>query len=74
MNGMVYATGFTNSSDLPVTSNALQKTLNRPDVHDKLLSMGAEPTPSNPTDFAALVKRQLEVWGQKVKDAGIQPE
>ena len=55
-------------------SNALQKTLNRPDVRDKLLNMGAEPTPSNTADFAALVKRQLEIWGQKVKDAGITPE
>ncbi len=35
---------------------------------------GAEPTPSDPTTFAALVKRQLEVWGRKVADAGIKPE
>ena len=55
-------------------SNALQQILNRPDVRERLLNMGAEPTPSNPTEFAALVKRQLDIWGQKVKDAGIQPE
>ena len=55
-------------------SNALQKVLSRPEVRERLLNMGAEATPSNPTEFAAFVKRQLEIWGQKVKDAGIQPE
>ena len=55
-------------------SNALAEMLSRPDMRERLLKMGAEPTPSNPKDFAALVKLQLELWGQKVKDAGIQPE
>ena len=43
-------------------------------LRERLLSAGAEPTPSDPAAFAALVKRQLEVWGRKVRDAGIQPE
>lgn len=55
-------------------STAMQEILNRPDMRERLLKMGAEPTPSNPKDFAALVKLQLELWGQKVKDAGIEPE
>lgn len=48
--------------------------LNRPAMRDRLLSLGAEPTPSDPAAFATLVKRQFEIWGQKVRDAGIQPE
>lgn len=55
-------------------SGATQEILNRPAIRERLLSLGAEPTPSDPAAFATLVKRQLEVWGQKVKDAGIQPE
>ena len=55
-------------------STALRVALARPDVRERLLNSGAEPTPSDPATFTALVKRQLELWGSKVKDAGIQPE
>jgi hypothetical protein len=33
-----------------------------------------EPTPQEAGTFAAFVKEQLEIWGQKVKAAGIEPE
>lgn len=55
-------------------SAALLAALARPEVRERLLNSGAEPTPSDPATFTALVKRQLELWGGKVKDAGIQPE
>lgn len=55
-------------------SGALLRILNRPDMREKMLAANIEPTPSDPAAFSALVKRQLEVWGHKVKDAGIQPE
>ena len=55
-------------------SNALQEVLAKPAVRERILASGAEPTPSDIPTFTALVKRQLEVWGRKVADAGIQPE
>jgi tripartite-type tricarboxylate transporter receptor subunit TctC len=55
-------------------SAALLAALAKPEVRERLLNSGAEPTPSDPEAFKALVKRQLDVWGGKVKDAGIQPE
>lgn len=55
-------------------STTLQQILARPEVRDRILASGAEPTPSDIPTFSALVKRQLEVWGRKVSDAGIQPE
>ena len=55
-------------------STTLQQVLAKPDVRERILAAGAEPTPSNAATFAALVKRQLEVWGGKVAEAGIQPE
>lgn len=55
-------------------SSALLQILARPEVRERILASGAEPTPSDVPTFTALVKRQLEVWGRKVKDAGIQPE
>jgi tripartite-type tricarboxylate transporter receptor subunit TctC len=55
-------------------SSTLQQILAKPDVRERILKAGAEPTPSDIPTFTALVKRQLEVWGRKVADAGIQPE
>lgn len=55
-------------------NGALQTILKRPDVRERLLANYIEPTPSDPATFRAMVVKQLEVWGGKVKDAGIQPE
>ncbi len=55
-------------------SSALLQILARPEVRERILASGAEPTPSDVATFTALVKRQLAVWGRKVADAGIQPE
>ena len=55
-------------------SLTLQQILAKPEVRERILASGAEPTPSDIPTFTALVKHQLEVWGAKVADAGIQPE
>ena len=55
-------------------SLTLQQILGKPEVRERILASGAEPTPSDIATFTALVKHQLEVWGAKVVDAGIQPE
>ena len=52
----------------------LQQVLAKPAVGERMLAMDAEPTPSNTAAFTAPVKRQLEIWGHKVSDAGILPE
>ena len=72
-------TGFFGPAGLPKDiqeklSGALLQILAKPDVRDRINAAGAEPTPSDIPTFTALVKRQLEVWGRKVADAGIQPE
>ena len=72
-------TGLFGPAGLPKTvvdtlSGALQRTLSRPGFREKLLTAGVEPTPSGPEAFGAMVKRQLEVWGHKVRSAGIKPE
>lgn len=55
-------------------SAALQQVLAKPEVRERIIAAGAEPTPSDIPTFTALVKRQLELWGRKVADAGIKPE
>jgi tripartite-type tricarboxylate transporter receptor subunit TctC len=53
---------------------AMLKILNRQDVRERMLANFIEPTPSDPATFRAMVLKQLDVWGEKVKIAGIQPE
>ena len=55
-------------------STALQQALARPQQRERITAAGAEPTPSDTATFTTFVRRQLDVWGRKVADAGIQPE
>jgi tripartite-type tricarboxylate transporter receptor subunit TctC len=55
-------------------SAALQKTLSKPEVRERIQQLGAEPTPSDTAAFTELVRRQLSIWGRNVSLAGIQPE
>ena len=41
---------------------------------EKLYAMGSEPAPGSAAEFNAYLSRQLEVWGQKVKEASIEKE
>ena len=72
-------TGLFGPANMPAEATAklsatLLAILAKPSVRERILASGAEPTPSDIPTFTALVKRQLEVWGRKVADAGIQPE
>ena len=72
-------TGLFGPANMPPEATAklsatLLAILAKPAVRERILASGAEPTPSDIPTFTALVKRQLEVWGRKVADAGIQPE
>jgi tripartite-type tricarboxylate transporter receptor subunit TctC len=55
-------------------STAMQNILSRPDVREKMLTNYIEPTPTDPAAFRAMVVKQFDVWGGKVKAAGIEPE
>jgi tripartite-type tricarboxylate transporter receptor subunit TctC len=55
-------------------STALQRSLSKTEVRERITSLGAEPTPSDTPAFTELVKRQLEIWGRNLALAGIQPE
>lgn len=55
-------------------SDALYKIVSSQEIQDRLTRMGAEPTPAPAAEFAPFVERQLGVWGEKVKEAGIQAQ
>ncbi len=55
-------------------SGALQRSLAKPEVRERINALGADPTPSDTPAFTELVKRQLDIWGRNLALAGIQPE
>jgi tripartite-type tricarboxylate transporter receptor subunit TctC len=48
--------------------------LHRPEVREKLLTMGADPVGSSPEEFAALMQSELVRLGKLVKDADIRAD
>ena len=55
-------------------SAVLLKTLSRHDIREKMLATNIEPLPATPSAFTQFLKHQLNVWKQKVQDAGVEPE
>ncbi len=53
-------------------NEAMVKVLKLAETKERFLSQGAEPAPSTPEQFGALVKAEYEKWGKVVKDAGVQ--
>jgi tripartite-type tricarboxylate transporter receptor subunit TctC len=46
------------------------KTLNDPDMRQKLIARGADPIPSSPAEFTAFVKAEYDKWGPIAKASG----
>lgn len=55
-------------------SDALYDIVSSDEIQEKLTKMGAEPTPARAADFGLFVERQLDVWGEKVSEAGIEAQ
>ena len=53
---------------------AIAKAARAPDIKQKLLDQGAEPAPSTPEEFAAIIKDEVPKWAEVIKAAGIKPE
>ena len=46
------------------------KIVRTPEMHEKLVGLGAEPALSTPVEFADLIKSELVKWAKVVKDSG----
>jgi tripartite-type tricarboxylate transporter receptor subunit TctC len=53
---------------------ALRTVLDKPEVQQRMQSMGLEVRPSSPSELARLIAEQLEAWGDAIKAAGLMPE
>lgn len=69
---------FAPAGSAPAIINRLHKeiaaALNRPEVTQRLLSIGMEVVADTPREFAAFIKREVAVWGKLIKDAGIRED
>ncbi len=52
----------------------LMKALNSAEMKEKLAHDGAEPSPTTPDEFAALIRSELDKWRKVAKAAGIEPQ
>ncbi len=53
---------------------SLARTMNAPDLQERLATLATEPLTSTPEEFGDLIKRETAKWGQVVRDAGLQAD
>ena len=52
-------------------NTAINKALRDPQIREKLIMQGLDPTPSTPDEMAAYVKKEYNLWGGVIAKAGI---
>jgi tripartite-type tricarboxylate transporter receptor subunit TctC len=55
-------------------NDAIQKGVNKPDVHERFSTMGLEMMLQGPDEFDPFIRSEITKWGTRIKQAGIQPE
>ena len=53
---------------------AIAKSVAIREMHDRIITLGAEPVASTPEDFGAFIKREFGVWAKIIRDVGIKVE
>jgi tripartite-type tricarboxylate transporter receptor subunit TctC len=48
--------------------------LKRLDMRERVIAAGAEPSPSTPEEFGALIRSEIEKWAEVVKISGAKPD
>src|SRR5262249_52066855 len=67
----VFAPKATPAATLDKINSALPRALNEPDVRQKMLAMGNDPTPGTRSDFVVLLKADTQKYAELVKATGI---
>jgi tripartite-type tricarboxylate transporter receptor subunit TctC len=55
-------------------NSVVRETLKRPDVSEKLLSLGAETRPSTPQEAQAFLGSEVARWTKVIRDEKIPPQ
>ena len=70
----LFATGGTPKPVVDALNAAVRKALAKPDIRERFTKLSAEVESSTPEELGAFVVKQIDNWGRRVKDAGIEPE
>lgn len=70
----LFVTAETPREDIDRLNGAIQRVLKDPQVREKLIAAGSEPSPSTPEELGAMVQADTAKWGKLVRDANIQAE
>ena len=55
-------------------SQAIAKAIKMPDVSDKIVNLGMEPTGTSPDEFMKIIKQDREKWGPIIQGSGFKAE
>jgi tripartite-type tricarboxylate transporter receptor subunit TctC len=67
----VFAPAHTPAAIIDLLSHEMARTLNRPEVKQRLSNLGAEVVASSPAELAAYMRADMAKMGKVIKDAGI---
>jgi len=70
----IFATGGTPMPIVEKLNMGFAQALQAADVRQQLTAIGLEPVGNSPAQFAAIVRSEIQQWGQVIKRAGIKPE
>ena len=55
-------------------SQEVGKIIRTPELTERMLSLGAEPSPNSPEEFTRFVKAEMQQWGALAKKIGLKAE
>lgn len=70
----LFAAKGTPAAEAERVSQAVKRTLGNEAIRAKLMSSGAEPSPSTPSELAALLKSDSIKWARVVKAKNVKPD
>jgi tripartite-type tricarboxylate transporter receptor subunit TctC len=70
----IFAPAKTPKPTLDRLSGEIHKVMASPEMKKVFVEFGAEPAPTTPEAFSAMVRKEIAKWSGVVKTAGIKPE
>jgi tripartite-type tricarboxylate transporter receptor subunit TctC len=70
----VFAPGNLPKDVLTKLNREIARIVKLPDVSEKLVAQGAIPVGNTPEEFAAFVRREMDVWGKVAQQVGLKPD
>ena len=70
----MFAPAGTSRSIIDRVNADVARALASPDIREKFMSLGADPTPSTPERFAAVIRTDAEKAGRVIKAAGVRAD